>query len=419
MVAEWWIGMDNANEKKSEETSSITNENEIEKKKKEKSKDSKIKTYIISIVIGIVTGFATEVITFFALSSLQKVQDVFSLPEQVNSIQTYVDSIDEKLIEINGNIKTNKEDFDKQIFQIRERLVRLETFHDIYISQIEPTKELGDYLIETFSVRSPQKASATIPQTIKLGVNDETNETCNPIDFVGKQMFVPYKNNGQYVLFYGQFNKNYHWDKNCILNIYEDNKLIFIMDAQYDDGQLKSYKQAFSDTTNQNEDVWVVSERVSEEKYNSGETWYYIREEDYKQSFDFQNVISDDLMQFSDFESILNTRIERYYKGDTFNGLFNDDSGDAQLVIYNSEGNVRYLYVGSFLDGYPYDDTGNAWSLGLDGDKYYYYKGKFDGERSSTPYPWLPATQEEIDQYVSQEKFNCSLKGLIDERMQQ
>lgn len=394
-------------------------------RKKFFSKD-KISEIILTIVIELAVMFIAAIASF----SYTKVKNFFSMPEQLNGIQNQIDG----LVETTGNTQTTVDNYSNDFVKLRERLIRLETLHEIYVAQIEPTKEMGDYIVQTFSVRSPEKASNSIPQTIKLGTNEETNETCNFEDFIGKEMFIPYKNNGQDVLFYGKFNENFHWDDNCIINVYSGDTLVFVMDAEYDDGKLRSYKQIFSDVvTKENDekfDVWIISNREydSEDKkgiiYYSGETWYYYREENYVQQFELDNATPEDMINVDDFKLELNSGIERYYKGKTAKGLFNDlpesnddNKSDAQLVIYNSDGNVRYLYTGGFKDGKPYDSTGNAWSFGLNKEtnKYYYYKGGFDGERSTTPVPWPPATQEEIEKYVDPEQFNCSLKGLIDE----
>ena len=53
----------------------------------------------------------------------------------------------------------------------------------------------------------------------------------------------------------------------------------------------------------------------------------------------------------------------KYYYGNTKDGLFHDDSGNAVYIRLDVDGTVKSMYKGSFSKGYFEDATGNAWNL--------------------------------------------------------
>lgn len=62
----------------------------------------------------------------------------------------------------------------------------------------------------------------------------------------------------------------------------------------------------------------------------------------------------------------------------TKNGKYNDDSGNAYLISYYSDGTIRTLYKGRMANGNYNDDTWAAWYISSEKDKnvnYLYFKG--------------------------------------------
>lgn len=98
-----------------------------------------------------------------------------------------------------------------------------------------------------------------------------------------------------------------------------------------------------------------------------------------------------------------NKEILSYYMGKTSNGVYNDDSGNAYLVMYNSEGFVSVYYKGNFKDG-DFEDE-NAIEIVLDEsdniNKYFLYNGGFTrGKRIS----------DDGIKYITQDEINTILK---------
>lgn len=237
-----------------------------------------------------------------------------------------------------------------------------------------------------------------------------------------QKLLIPYKDGGKEVVFYGQYNKNGHWEGICVFNAYEYDEtaeepvLTTITEANYDDGELISYKKAFRTVTSQGVDVWSISDRIVTDKYNSGETRNYFLKSDYLKNFDINNVEAKDIINIDDFEKKLKTvsTLEGYYCGNTLDGYYNDDTGNAYMVKFAEDGMVRTLYAGCFKNGYPDDETENAWQIVFDSssniNRYFYYKGKFkNGNRKGRVTSDNYITLEEIRELIGGMTFGCEL----------
>lgn len=122
-----------------------------------------------------------------------------------------------------------------------------------------------------------------------------------------------------------------------------------------------------------------------------------------KKIFTATNVRVSDLIYIESMKEYDNKEILSYYMGKTSNGVYNDDSGNAYLVMYNSEGFVSVYYKGNFKDGYFEDE--NAIEIVLDEsyniNKYFLYNGGFTrGERIS----------DDGIKYITQDEINTILK---------
>lgn len=245
--------------------------------------------------------------------------------------------------------------------------------------------------------------------------NDETKSSVE-----NKAFITQYTENEEDVFFYGQYDENGQWDGRCIINRYNGSKLTFIMDAVYNNGILEKYSQVFRGTNTRGQEIWYVSKREVDGNENSGETTTYFYFGDYEKNFDIQTISKEDMMSMDKFMLTIPSTIEGYYNGYTSDGRYNDDSEDAYLIKYDTNGNVRYLYKGILEDGYGNDNRNNAdsWALiwGDANDGYHYHKGKFkDGTPVETKKAWkYPVDQEFIDSIINPEDYNCPLTGLIE-----
>lgn len=252
------------------------------------------------------------------------------------------------------------------------------------------------------------------PTTLIAYSSFDPSEKYSVEQLANQPLLLSYTESGKEVYFYGQLDELGRWDGRCVVNIYEDNSLWLITDAQYDCGELIHCKQAFPDSSTGGQDVWVISEREIKDGYNSGEIWRYFRTGDYIKNFGLDNVQLGDIMSVDMFQDRICVVQEGYYYGNTSNGKYNDDTGSAYLCKYFGDGTVRTLYVGAFKDGQFDDQTGEAWMVGKMSEtaSYSYYKGPFQaGKTEKNPKYWNePLTTEEVDAIVDETQFNCDLK---------
>ncbi len=222
--------------------------------------------------------------------------------------------------------------------------------------------------------------------------NTETKEKITAGELINTKIFLPYKEGNQEIYFYGQFNDSNQWDGDCTINVYEDDILMSIMEAQYDNGMLLRYKQVAKSTTRNETEIWRVCDKTRKrnknKEYSTGETWNYIYKE-YKKNFRYEEAMSNDIKYIFDFENFLaeNSWLEGYYYGNTSDGYYNDDTGNAYMIKYFDDGTVRTLYYGNFVKGEFHDKTGNAWYITKEKDTdYMYYKGYYkNGHPENNP----------------------------------
>lgn len=304
---------------------------------------------------------------------------------------------------------------------IESRLSVLETQMDILAGNVANSKATPvasiDNNLPNFSYTNDNTCEMETPTwkiSDVIAMDTQTGAEYTAADLINKPILIPYTSGNQEVFFYGQFNVNNHWNGNCIINVYENDQLVLIMDAIYDDGTLISYKQVLSETTSGDGDVWVVSERTCASDTNVGETWNYSRTYDYPKTFETDDVSVIDIIPAEIFRSNINTRLMSYYNGNTSGGLYDDSTGNAYLVKYFEDGTVRTLYRGQFADGKFHDNTGEAWYITKDEDTtYMYFEGVFENnsaKRTDGDVFINPCTVEDIRERIAPYTFNCELK---------
>lgn len=238
--------------------------------------------------------------------------------------------------------------------------------------------------------------------------NEDNGEEYTGSQLANQKILLPYRTDNEEMYFYGQFNENNQWDGNCIINTYRDGNLIMIMEANYDNGNLLDYKQVIHFQTLDGIKVWSVSERENKDGYTCGDSWNYIFEEEYKQNFEFDNVVVDNIIDIEKFKSTINTPLYGFYHGQTSNGYYNDTTGQAYYIKYfdNDTFGVDYpviqtLYQGNFVNGKFDDHTYNAWYITReDNTTYMYYKGCYEnGEAFHTD-----SSKDEFINYLTHEQ---------------
>lgn len=215
-----------------------------------------------------------------------------------------------------------------------------------------------------------------------VGQDKEGNERSGN-EMCGVTFMTAYVDGENEVYFLGQYNENFRWYGECILNIYTDNKLSCIFEAVYNDGQLFSYRRV-SDESN---GTWEVADRIDRGDYRTGETSVYSKTSDYLQKISLDNYEENQMVTYDDFVNSTQEKLLSYYNGKTSNQRYNDNSGDAYLIKYFDDGEIegqegeniiRTFYQGAFVDGELQDTGYDAWEITREADTtYMYYEGSF------------------------------------------
>lgn len=373
-----------------------------------------------SIVASVIVSFVSSAITF--PSRLDKIE---------KSLENFHADVNAEFATINSRL----EKLESQYSSLESQYNRLESQ---YSSLEDRTKTLENNIFEVVKIQAYSNVISTI-DTQFSSIKDEnfvmdllftnksdviatdilTNTEYTVEQLADKRLLLTYEEEGNNVVFYGRFNENNHWDGNCIINVYNGDKLIAITDGLYNDGILLQYKQAFIDADLSGKEKWFVSSRVHTEEYNTGKTLQYDYTE-HKKKFDFSNVALKDIVDVDSFISSLTSNVDSIYHGNTCNGQFNDDTGSAYYVSYDDSKSIKTLYVGNFKDGNFHDTTGKAWYITKAADTdYMYYIGKFEDGHPTEPETKdnfiNPISLQQRNEIIKDKKFDCEIKWFDDD----
>lgn len=232
-------------------------------------------------------------------------------------------------------------------------------------------------------------------------------------DMIGQKILLTYQEDNKEIYFYGQYNANYHWDGQCLINVYNmDGTLYGICESDFDDGNRLDYKSIVRD--NSKDEYWIYSDKVFENGYAAGTNTVFNAKYETVKNFSNDTVKITDLLRVDRLVSDYTFRTVTYYHGKTLNSLYNDKTGNAYLVNYDKAGNVDSLYIGCFVDGKFNDDTDKAIEIVYDSsnglNKYFYYEGSFiDGKRASDVTSENYITLDTIEQLIRDKGIDCSL----------
>lgn len=359
---------------------------------------------VITFLWAVIKPGASELIRSIVSDEIAKstksIKTDFSSDMGILNVQ--IDGINRRIDGLEQDIRDIKGDF----------------YGPVFPPDLTPTSDFVSYANSSYiTLDSPIQENNTSLLSYKsvIAYSAKAEEEYTVEQVADERLLLPYVEDGQEVYFWGQLSESGNWDGNCIVNIYENDELQMITDALYDDGDLLTCKQIFLYTTTSDKiDVWGVSKRTARNGFNSGETRYFVREENYTKEFTLETVQPEDIFSADVFEKRLTGYLEGFYSGNTSNGQFNDDTATAYMVKYFSDGTIKTLYVGNFRNGQFNDTTGNAWMVGTTapGEPYsYYHDGPFiNGEPSRDSEFWDDQiSRERVEEIIQGYSFKCEL----------
>ncbi len=380
-----------------------------------------LKKHIPTILITVISTLVATILLAFS----SNIKDIISLPHNFNEfIETYEKNTNDITASIDSlNIKQDR------LQSVAEKINTLQGQFNEFEKQLiynAPTVYPTENMINAINISSTNNISEKsdnediliIDSNDILAESSDGKTTFTASQINGKKLLMPYEDNGYEILFVGQLSNNLKWDGNCLLNKYKNNKLVFVSEATYIDGTLLNYKQAFQ---NSDGDGWCVSERIAKDDYYNGTSIEYASITDINKKFDLKNVSGKDIITISNFEEyyLFNSKMTKYYYGNTSNGEYNDNTGNAYYISLDDEGYVSTLYQGCFKNGKFDDKTGNAWYITRktkDNDinmKYLYYNGLFseghpnpDGQETTQ----ANLSKSDILNYISKWYYDIDLK---------
>lgn len=332
--------------------------------------------------------------------------NIFTMPVKMGYLEDRVSKIETSISSIEENVR-----------KIDKSLASMGVETGIALENIETDSAFAVPMNNVLNGRDlPAQASTVhfLADTV-VGHRKGTGAPVTVGEILNCNVLLPYLSGAQEVFFYGQINDNGHWDGNCILNTYEDNKLVLITDATYDDGTLISSKQVFYYAMRSGQMVWAYADYSQENGISKGDTKLYVKENDCIKDFGIDDVTSEDILSADKFQENYCKKLHAYYCGSTSDGFFNDESGDSYIIYFSGDGYVNQLYCGNFKNGMFNDFTGNAWHI-VRNEKtnYMYYKGNFrDGNESkSGKHETIPPpmTMQDIVNVIGDRTFNMELK---------
>lgn len=392
-----------------EEENFQTHENQdfvmSKKKKKDKTKLKKfafIASTISSCITLLVTsGFIVFIISFYGdyRSTDTKVEMIGT---SVSNVETQMNQVQKDLVQFKNTIYDDLTSVKKDV---KDAVKTIYTAGSNFVGNLN----VAETNSQTSFLKTPSWKSDDI-----IAKNPLTGRKYKAKDLMNKKILIPYKDDGQDAYFFGQFNKQNHWDGDCLINLYDKKRrLTMIMEGRYNDGKLESYRQVGYYKNHLKQWVWNVSERETKGNINTGETYTYYKNKNKKAAFTKKTVEASDIMSVADFKEWITGAMEGYYCGNTQNGAYNDNTGKAYLIKYDKGKKVRTLYCGKFKNGAFHDESGNAWYISYDAENstYIYFKGKFVNNKpvETSTHKRENISLNEIHQIMKGKHFNESV----------
>lgn len=375
----------NANENNTEQNAQIVSRSTI---------------HLLEWVLGISIPAFITVIGFIAAN-------LYSLNATVSSLSVKMDEMDSKIEDINTKVENMQNEIRGEN-GIYSRLTAIETKLDIQV--VEASSNMVSYLNKADIEKNSSEitTAATIDPNAVIGTDAEGNVYIAD-ELINQTIILTYNGEGKEVYFLGQYDENYKWNGYCVTNAYyPDGSLYGICESNFDDGIRLDYK-SFVATDVPNE--WIYSNKTCNEASNAGENILYSMDYNQTKNFTTTNVRVTDIMYPDDFVNQNNPHMQKYYNGNTVDGKYEDNTGNAYYISFDENGTVKTLYIGRFANGNFNDDTGEAWEISYseDYETYVYNRGSFkDGGFVGGDSKQVDA--EGINELVSGYTFNCQLE---------
>ncbi len=339
------------------------------KDKKEKKSQNDIKKFLNHpIVSNSIGGLIVAVV----LAGLSYANGFMALPKRVDAIEERMNKIDDRLDKIDGRIDKlddKLDSIDSRVSVLEGKVETLEKAMELFIDNSSIYIGEGSSIIQS----GITTASLSVKDNDIIAVSTSGKEYTAK-ELQNQRIITTYNQDGQEIIFCGQYNEKYHWTGSCIINAYKNGILTYAEVATYDDGKRTFNEQLFASDDNK---TWIYVRRIQDGDINSGDTWKYEKKKDIEKTVNYNNPNERDLIIPGIFTNTLPDYISHYH-GDTSESLYNDTSGEAYLLIYDDRGYIKTLYSGRFKDGQFDDDTGEAWYITRNKNtEYMYYKGTF------------------------------------------
>lgn len=351
---------------------------------------------IIETGIAILTGLSLVFGAYnYVESKFDKLNDKLNeclKKDEINNLTTDVSEMREYLYSDDG-VKD-------QLGEFSDKMDKVTNLLNITAIKADVTTE--EYIKNNVSIvdNDISDSTSSISPDTCIGT-DSDGKVYIAKNLIDQTILLTYNEDDKEIYFLGQYNKNYHWNGYCVINTYDaDGKLNGINESNFDDGNRLDYESYYlSDKQNE----WIYTDRDCKKETNEGISIRYKSNFSKQKNFTTTNVRVSDLIYIESMKEYDNKEILSYYMGKTSNGVYNDDSGNAYLVMYNSGGFVSVYYKGDFRDGYFEDE--NAIEIVLDEsdniNKYFLYNGGFTrGKRIS----------DDGIKYITQDEINAILK---------
>lgn len=334
------------------------------------------------------------------IASLNK--DIGNITDQLNDATTERTEMHDYLYNDNG-VQDQLGDIASDISEIKN-LLKIKSI----IASSDVTSTLDNVSIES---NDNTVSNDSFTATTCIGKDSDGKEYIAK-DLIDEMILLTYTEDDKEIYFLGQYNESYHWDGYCITNAYNsDSTLYGICESNFDDGKRLDYKSFC--VSEPNDQKWIYSDKICNENSNSGTNILCSFDYDKKKNFTNTNAKVIDIVYVDEFVESVKPTVLTYYCGNTSDGKYNDDTGNAYEIIYNDDATIKTLYVGKFKDGTFNDDTGNAWDIAYsdEGGYYVYNEGEFKDGRAVNRSA-IPIDIDRINEIISahKQKFDIELK---------
>ena len=160
------------------------------------------------------------------------------------------------------------------------------------------------------------------------------------------------------------------------------------------------------------ENALCYADRHNLDNGSSGDTWKYENDSPIVQNIPFEEPQKDLMIDPESYIRSISSNCISHYHGNTENGNYEDNKGNAFLIAFFEDGSTRTIYKGRFKEGLFNDETDEAWYITMEkGEKptsYMFFKGGFDlgkPDQNRRKEFTNPLTREQADTIIANQPF--------------